>query len=276
VRAILFALLLAACNQTTGSHLISFGAVAGGPADIGPNAQFLSGFGYEVVLSQADLHIGSIYLNNSVVASGSQETSCILPQADVYVGQAFGPLDLDLLSPTLVPFPVQGTGTETLAQTAQVWLNHGDIDDEDDTPTSTETTPPGLASDYILSVAGVAVKPGSATTQSISVPFTATVTIGENRQQPVQNPALPGSNPICEQRIVTPIAVDFTPTDGGVLTLRVDPRGMFNAVDFRLAVTTGAAPPYEIPDSPGGIGGALFSGLRANAGVYDFSFASRP
>ena len=60
------------------------------------------------------------------------------------------------------------------------------------------------------------------------------MTIGENRQQPVQNPALPGSNPICEQRIVTPIAVDFTPTDGGVLTLRVDPRGMFNAVDFQL------------------------------------------
>ena len=273
-RALFLVALLAACNQTTGSHLITFSAAAGGPADIEPNAPFKTGSGYEVTLSRAALHIGAVYLNNSVVASGMQETSCILPQDDVYVGEAFGPLDLDLLSTELVPFPTQGAGTETLAQTAQVWLNHGDINATDDTPAAGYTPPAGLAPDYILAVAGTAVRPGPTKGDSLVVPFTATVTIEENRQKPVQNPALPGSNPICEQRIVTPIAVDFTPVQGGTLTLRVDPRQMFNAVDFSLAITADAAPPYVIPDEQGGLGGALFSGLRANAGVYDFSFAA--
>ena len=77
--------------------------------------------------------------------------------------------------------------------------------------------------------------------------------------------ALPGSNPICKQRIVTPIAVDLTPTDGGVLTLRIDPRGMFPTVDFSTLTGT------QIPDTSAGAGAALFKGLLSNAGVYQLT-----
>ena len=248
-RALFFAVLLGACNATTGSGLVSFIAVAGGPADAAPQLTFDTGSGFHVTLSRAKLHVAAVYLNQSVPTSGAQESSCVLP--GIYVAQAFGPLDLDLPSP--------GEGTATAAATAEVWLAGNAIDDVDDRT-------------VILDVAGAAQK------GSTVWPFTGSVTIGTNRGIPVQNPATPGSNPICHQRIVTPIAVQLVPTEGGQLTMRIDPRGMWNAVDFSLltaADESSSAPPiYKIPDENGGIGGALYKGLVSNAGVYTFAFSA--
>ncbi|MEO6951852.1 MAG: hypothetical protein ABI321_08570 [Polyangia bacterium] len=254
MKRLAFCLLLSACHGSTGSPLVTFSAFAGGPADITTGATFTTGSGYGVALSRAKLHLASAYLNQTVPLSGAQESSCVQAADNVYVGEAFGPLDLDLLSSTLQPFSLPGEGIETLAQTGEVWLTGGAIDALDDTT-------------VILEVAGTATKSGQAW------PFTASVTIGNNRAIPVQNPALPGSHPICQQRIVTPIPVELTPTSGGTLTLRIDPRGMFNALEFStLQPTMGSKGVYVVPDEQGGAGGQLFNGLRSNVGVYDFSF----
>ena len=130
-----------------------------------------------------------------------------------------------------MPFPTLGQATQTEARTAEVWLLEGDINRTDD-------------STVVLDLAGTAAKAGG------SYPFSATVTIGQNRAEPPPDVAMPGANPVCHQRIVSAIDVDILPMNGGALTLRIDPRGMLNGIDFSL----------------------LTSGLRANFGVYEFSW----
>lgn len=240
------------CKGTTGNAIVSFSGLAGGPADSSPGIPYLTGSGYQLTLERAQLHLGAVYLNQNNPLSGAGETGCVLP--GVYVGEVFGPLDLDLLSPALVPFPGLGEGTQTSARTAEVWLLEGDIDQVD-------------SQTVVFDVAGTATKGGS------SWPFSAQVTIGQNRALSPSSLALPGANPICKQRIVTPIAIDLTPTEGGALTLRIDPRPMFDGVDFSLATPDAGTPPhFVIPDEKGGISDQLFHGLRANAGVYDLHF----
>jgi len=251
----LLAALIAGCGGSTGSGLVTFRAMAGGPADAtGGALSFDTSIGYHVSLTRVRLRIGAVYLNQTVPASGAAATGCV-QVPPIYVAEAFGPLTLDLLSPILQPFPAVGEATETQARTAEVWLTGGDVNAPQD-PT------------VILDVAGTATKAGT------SYPFQGTVTISANRAIAPGNPALPGSNPICKQRIVTPILVDITPTNGGVLTLRVDPRSMFNTVDFAtLGPASGSSTLLQIPDTNAGAGAALFGGLRSNFGVYQFTWS---
>ena len=251
-RSLVLWLVLAGCGGTTGSALVTFSAVASGPADAnGAPLSFTAGSGAQVTLTHALLRFGAVYLNQSVPLSGAASTPCISP--GIYVAEAFGPVAVDLLSPKPVSFPAQGEGTQTAAKTAEVWLTGGDVNADSD-PT------------VILEVAGTAQQSGQ------TYPFTAAVTIGANRKPNVTSPAFPGANPICHQRIVTPILVSMTPTEGGTLTLRIDPRPMFNAVDF----STLSGPPYQIPDDPSGAGGQLFRGLLSSSGVYAFSWSNGP
>jgi hypothetical protein len=257
VSAILALALLGCGNTTTGSALVTFTGVASGPSDAtGDPLSFTNGFGADVTLTRARLHLGAVYLNQSVPSSGAAAVPCISP--GIYVGEVFGPLDIDLLSSSPEPFPTPGEGTETTAKTAEVWLSGGDINAADD-PT------------VILDVAGSATQDGQ------EYPFTGSVTIGSNRLPTTSNPALPGANPICHQRIVTPILVDLTPTNDGTLVLQIDPRAMFVALDFSTLTQTSDDPPnYEIPDTTEGAGQALFKGLTANAGVYAFAWQTVP
>jgi hypothetical protein len=258
-RVFLAALLAASCGGTTGSHLVSFQALAGGPADATGSAltfstQPPSGVTYQVRLTRTRLLVGAVYLNQSVPASGSAATGCVLP--GIYVAEAFGPVTLDLLSPVLQPFPAFGEGTETPARTAEVWLTSGDVNAPVD-PT------------VILDVAGTA----TATQSGNSFPFQGTVTISANRAIPPVNPALPGSNPICKQRIVSPIFVDLTPTDGGTLTVRIDPRAMFQTVDFAtLQPASPGSTTLLIPDTNAGAGQSLFKALVSTA-PYQFTWS---
>jgi hypothetical protein len=252
--AIVSIALAAGCGGTTGSGLVTFTAMAAGPADAtGGPLSFDTAIGFHVTLSRAQLHIGAVYLNASVPISGAGATSCVLP--GIYVAEAFGPVTVNLLSPVLEPFPTQGEGTMSGTRTAEVWLTGGDVN-----------SPTDLT--VILDVAGTATRAGN------TYPFQGTVTISSNRALPIVNPGLPGSNPICKQRIVTPIAVDITPAQGGVLNLRVDPRGMFQTVDFStLSPASGSGSTFVIPDTNAGAGASLFKGLVSNAGVYQFSWS---
>jgi len=252
-------LFVCGCGGTTGSALVTFRGEASGPSDAdGAPLSFTTGAGADVTLTKAALHLGAVYLNQSVPASGAAAEPCISP--GIYVGELFGGLDVDLLSSKPVLFPSRGEGTETEARTAEVWLVGGGTDARADVNANDDST-------RILDVEG------SATQDGVSYPFSATVTIGANRKPNVTNAALPGANPICHQRIVTPILVDLTPENGGTLALQIDPRPMFDSLDFSKAIEAPDAPgTYQIPDTTSGAGGSLFKGLTASFGVYSFSF----
>ena len=249
------ALLLPACLGTTGSRIVSFHVDAAGPADAvdGQPLGFDTGRGWHVELTKATLHIGAVYLDESLPVSGAQDTSCILE--GVYAGQETSALDMNVLSPAPQPFGSPGNGTADRAITGEVWLTGGDVNAADDSTT-------------IVDVEGAASRAGS------RYPFTASVTIGSNRAVASTNPALPGANPICKQRIVAPIPVDLVPTDGGTLLVRVDPRGWFGDVDFSQMQQTASNPAaYVIPDDDTTqAGSALFDGVHASTGVYSFGW----
>jgi hypothetical protein len=129
-----------------------------------------------------------------------------------------------------------------------VWLTGADINDPHDAT-------------VILDLAGTATKEGA------DFPFEASLTIGQNRVVVPPDPALPGSKPICKQRVVTPIPADFTPSAGGRLVVRVDPRGLFSNVEFDKLAKDGDV--YRFADSSEDQPSKnLYGGLRASTGVY--------
>jgi hypothetical protein len=259
----LFCLLLAlgapGCVGTSGSDLFLFDAAAAGPADADPGQPFAftSGRGYSVTLTRVKVHLGAVYLNRSLPVSGAQSTSCTLP--GLYVAQVTQGLDVDALSPEPQPFPVQGEALSDRALAGEVWLTGGDVNAEED-----ETV--------LLDVAGTAEQGGA------TYPFEGALTIGKNREVPSNDPSLPGKNPLCKQRIVSPIPADITPRAGGRLLVRVDPRGLFTNVDFSLLEKASEAPPlYRFKDETLGQPSVnLYLGLKAREGTYAFTWSDAP
>jgi hypothetical protein len=217
----------------------------------GTSLEFTNGLGYHVVLTRAQLHIGSVYLNQTVPSSGAQATACVLP--GIYVGQVLGSLDVDALSPSPQPFPVNGEANAIQARAGELWLTGGDVNNIDD-------------STLILSAAGTADR------GSTSYPFVANITIGRNRLIPSSDPAFPSLNPICKQRIVSPIPIDLTPQSNGELRIAVDPRVWFGAVDFStLIVRDPATLIYQFSNSAQTEADInLYNGMRATQGAYQF------
>jgi hypothetical protein len=244
---------LVGCVESTGGEMVTFNALAAGPADATVPLLFPSG-GFSVSLQRAHLHIGAVYLNESSPISVAQETSCMLP--GLYAAEVTSSVKVDLLSPTPVAFPDLGRGNSHRAVTGEVWLSGGDVNASDDNT-------------VILDLAGTASKNG------VDWPFEGTITIGSNRTIAVKDPALPGSNPICKQRIVSPIPTDVTPADGGTLTLRIDPRAMFANVDFSQLEQVQASPAlYRFADTTDGQPNVnLYKGLRSRLGVYTFAWS---
>ena len=245
------------CVGTTGGELVAFPAAAAGPVDADPAQpfQFTTGRGWHVVLTKATLHVGALYLDQSLPVSGSQGTNCILP--GTYVAQVTAGRDVDLLSPAPQPFPVDGQGTTIPpARVGQVWLTGGDFN------AVVDTTP-------ILIVAGTASDDGGAT-----IPFEGTITIGSNRQATGAQGA--GANAICKQRIVS-IPTDVTVKPTGGLLLRIDPRQLFTNVDFSQLTKLPDAT-FTFSDQPGSPeytqpSRNLFQNLESAGTLYTFSWS---
>jgi len=231
-----FALALAAtsgCVAQTGGQTADFQVAAAGPADAiaGQPLTFTNSAGWEVVLNQAKLHIGAVYLDESRPISGGQATGCYL--TGTYVAQETSGLDVDLLNPEMQVFPAKAHGiTEPAALIGQVWLTGGDVN------ASTDPTP-------ILVVAGTATQAGA------GFPFTGTVTISSNRQAATSGAA--GGDPICKARIVTPIDAVPIQTTGGLL-LRIDPRRYFAGVDFSQLPPDATTGGHAFSNDPSGAG----------------------
>ncbi len=243
-----------ACIGTTGSEVVTFDAFASGPPDVTPGSlSFVNGRGWAITLTRAKLHIGAVYLNRSLPVSGGQERACFLP--GVYVAEVLSGFDVDALSPVLQPFPQRGTGTADRAVTGEVWLTGGRIDAEEDRTT----------------IADVA---GTATRGEVSMRFEGTVTIGRNRAPAQTDPARPGANPLCAARIAPLIRTAVTPTEGGRLVLRVDPRGWLANVELgELELVSPSSDLRRIPDDNSGQPSInLYGGLRSSTGVYRFEW----
>ena len=239
----------------------AFHAAAAGPTDARPMLQFATDRGWDVVLTNAVLHIGALYLNQGLPVSGSQGTNCILP--GTYVAQVtpalgFDPrLDINLLSPTPQRFPVDGQGTTIpTALGGQVWLTGGDVN------STVDTTP-------ILVIKGTADD-----ANGTIIPFEGTITIGSNRRTTGSQTA--GADPICKERIVSiPSQVTVKPMGG--LLLRIDPRQLFNNVDFRQ-LTKLSDTAYGFSDEPSSPeytqpSRQLYENLRSAGTLYAFSWS---
>lgn len=235
-------LAISSCIGSTGGDVFAFDAFIQGRG----GATFETGRGYAVTLTRAKLHVGAVYLNRARQTSVSAGTECTL--AGIYVAEVPGGADVDLLSSERTPFAVEGRATRDLAQTGELWLAGDDVNAIADTT-------------VVLDVAGVATKDAE------EFPFEGRITIGASRVAAPTNPALPGSKPICKERIVTPIAVDLTPRDGGSLVVTVDPAAFFANVDF--AALEGGTFRDDDGDAPSR---ALYAGLHASAGAYSFAW----
>lgn len=248
-----------ACSGTTGYGLVSFDAAAVGVADETANSpyEFTSDRGFHVLLTSAKLHIGAIYLDQSLPTSGSAETACTLP--GTYAAQVRSGLDVDMLSPRIQAFPEHGSGSTLPARVAQLWLTGGDVNATDDAT-------------VILDVAGSANKNGNV------FPFTAHLTIGKNRAGVASmGSALPGAHPICKQRIVSPIVTSITVREGGLLLLHVDPKPLFVNVDFSALHKFSDDPPTygfsDVSDDQPSLN--LYQNLRAAGAAYRFEWKDK-
>ncbi len=257
-------LALAACVGTTGNTIVHFRAEVAGPADApggGAALDFTSGLGWHVVLTRATIHVGAMYLVQTQAASGGGVGPCVL--TGTYVAEATTPagavagIDADLLSPAPQYFPKAGQGTNLAAEAGQVWLTGAEVDQVDD-PT------------IVLDVEGVADKGG------VTVPFVVDgggLTIGQNRVVTPTDSTKPGSQPICRQRIVSPIPLDIVPTDGGTLLLRVDPRLLFVDIDFSMLMQVSSSPPqYAFVDDSSDSESAVLYSLLHQSSVYEFAW----
>lgn len=217
-----------ACVGTTGYDIVDFDAAAAGPTDAraGEPLSFTNDRGFAVELAHAVLHVGAMYLDQSLPVSGAQSATCILP--GTYVAEAITGRDVDLLDPTPQAFPGGGHGTTIAARAGQVWLTHDDVNavvDPSDEP--------------ILDMAGTVV------VDDERRPFTGKITISSNRQASGQ---VAGANPICKERIVSPIETRISVERTGSMLLRIDPRLLFVNVDFAALPLTEDG--YAFSDDP--------------------------
>jgi hypothetical protein len=256
------ALTLASCGPSdTGGQLVTFPAFASGVPDASGSLDFDTGAGFHVQLTEAHMHIGALYFRLGQTNPGDANASCV---GDTTYGlEVPGSVDVDVLSHEHQQFSVAGNATTDLDQSAEIWLVVGNIN------TVTSTT-------VVASVAGVA------TTRGTTFPFQGSITIGQNRLIPPSNPAEPGANPICKQRIVSPIPLRIRPSVGGALLLQIDPRPWLGGVDFSTLSPGEDGTTLEIPDVSTGSGPdvaaarAFFSGVTdASAEVYEFSWVAR-
>lgn len=249
------AMVFVACIGNTGGELVEFRAVAlGNEASRSFTSASAEG-SYDVTLTRATLSVQGIYLSRVVQsASTERETSCYTSEG--YVGELRSNLTIDVLSASPQAFPDTGRGLSERMRAADLWLGRGPINEF--TRESAQTA--------------VVTFEGVARSTEGSFPFAGRVTIDANRKEAPSSSALPGSNPICQKRIVDSIATDVRPAQGGVLELTIDARRWFDGISFREIPkdSAGVHVVVDRSDTPTSI--QVFNNVRKNNGVYGVYF----
>ena len=140
----------------------------------------------------------------------------------MYAAQVPGGVEVNLLSTAPQAFEVQGNGTADVGQSWELWLTDGDVNNAENTNTTTPN---------IIDLQGTATRESDGT----AFTFAATVNINQSNRGalPVSDPSQPGQNPICKQRILEEGGIALQLFAGSALHVTVDPRGWFNLpIDF--------------------------------------------
>jgi len=250
-----FATCFFACVQTTGSSLVTFSTFVAGPETAATPLVMVNQRGYSVTIDSATLVIGAIYLNRTLPNWANQREGCTNP--GLYVAQAFGPVEANLLSPEPQKLLGRTEGVADEARAAELWLGSADANAED-------------SSEVVARFSGTAEKTAAV------YPFVGQITLGKNRAVAAVSAARPGANPPCFLRILAPFPVSITPAQDGTLLLRVDPRSWFQDVEF-AELTASASDPtrFEFIDATSGAPQlALFSGFRALKGTFELTWTN--
>lgn len=250
--------LCAACIGSTGGERVTFRASAAGPKEAiaGSPLAFRTKSGFDVSLTSAKLHVQALYLDRRDRSRPERESGCY--SAEAYVGEVRSSVDIDLLDGTPRIFPTEGSALSGSVNSADVWLGEGDIN----------AFSRASARQVVLHAVGVASNGGG------PIPFAVDFRIDTNRAKAPDSAALPGSNPICQQRIISKIPTGFVVDGPGALVLRVDPRPMFDSVDFAEVPKESESPLlFRFPDDDSTApSSALMNGVRRNKGVYSFEW----
>jgi hypothetical protein len=212
------------CNGTTGDTLLTFSAYASGVPDA---AKPFQAGDFTIQLSAAKMLLGALYFDESPPGTGFDGPVCIA--SGVYAAQVPGPVTVDLLSSSPQEFSVYGNGTADTALSWDVWLTDGDVNEVNFAP--------------IVQLEGTATDANGTV-----VSFGAVVTINaSNRLSGSSDPAQPGLNPLCKQRIVQiPTNTTFSP--GGTLYVTVDPRVWFQDLSDPINFSAGQLPVITDPN----------------------------
>ena len=136
-RALVLGIVALSCNGTTGDNLLTFSAYASGVQ--GASQPFTAG-DFTIQLTAARMHIGAVYFDEAPPGTGFDGPVCIA--SGIYAAQVPGPVDVDLLSTAPQEFTVYGNGSTDTAQSWQVWLTDGDVNEVTSRPSSGSRGPP--------------------------------------------------------------------------------------------------------------------------------------
>jgi TonB family protein len=220
-----------ACAGSAGGDRYEFEAFAGGAARTGPGPlTFTNDKGWETTLAQCSVTFGPVYLNTVAPLSGQQTWlgRWLLPWAHAegashlengrVVGQVLQQISINALSPDLRSFGA-GEMTQETVRTAEIGFY----------------PPPGVAIDQTkIDQAAVDVI-GSASKDGVTVRFRGRLVL-DDAWLPDPKPGAPGAASVLALRLVRGIPAGFTPSRGGKLEIRVDPKVLFAGADFSSLV----------------------------------------
>lgn len=257
----LASLSLTACGDTTGGARVAFAVRVGGVerAERGV-LTFETDQSWRVTLTEARIAVGPIYLNTiaPVVARrslGDKLSDLFISSAWAHgethlgvgrvVGQVTTQVLVDVLDPTLVAIPGGGDGVDDRVQSLEFWYFN-------------DTAMQGAA----LRVAGVAEKGAD------RVSFEGALVIDERLATP--------QAPLDTARRVRGVPADFPLSEGGALTVRIDPTGWFRGADFSelLTLPEGASGRRRF-STDDNVGRAFVENVRGTRGMFVPSYAPR-
>jgi len=260
------AMLTLGCG-TTGQARVSFAARAAGFVRPPGELRFTTNTGWTVTLREARVALGPIYLNTlePLACDGCESRSLFQRLSDALVpcawahgamhlgagrivAQVTEQVEVDVLSPVPVAMGRGGDGVDLPVRSAEVWLYNRE----------------GALRGAAIRVAGVAERMTQDGPER--VPFRGALVADASITTP--------QVPLDVARRVRGIPVDFTLTEGGTLTARVDPRRWFTGADFSELLLRADEEAGERVFTPAdNVGRAFLNAARASRGVFSFEFS---